>query len=58
MLPEYIKHFKLKKRSQKSLENYAEYQKCIDEIIAKAEEETDQKLSRNGFDHLIWYYYK
>lgn len=53
-LPKYIKHFQLKKRSQKSLENYAVYQECIDEIISHA----DDEISRNGFDHLIWYYYK
>lgn len=54
MLPKYIKHFQLKKRSQKSLQDYAIYQECIDEIIAHA----DDKISRNGFDHLIWYHYK
>jgi len=34
--------------------NYNTYINFIDEIITKS----GNKISRNGFDHLLWYYYK
>lgn len=34
--------------------SYKEYQEAIDKILEKA----DEKISRNGFDHLVWYYFK
>ena len=53
-LPMYVEYFGLRKRSQNALGDYATYRACIDEVIAHAKE----PISRNGFDHLIWYYYK
>ena len=34
--------------------SYKDYQEAIDKILEKA----DEKISRNGFDHLVWYYFK
>lgn len=51
ILPRYVEHYELPLRN---LECYQEYQKTIDEIIAKS----SSKISRNGFDHLLWYYFK
>lgn len=50
-LPIYIKKFNLPSYNPNS---YRSYYKCIAEIIKCCGED----LSRNGFDHLIWYYYK
>ena len=38
--------------------NYANYISYIDEIRDKASKKYGHKISRNGFDHLIWYYHK
>ena len=51
VMPEYVKYYGLK---QRDLSIYAEYRKTVDEIIGKAED----PISRNGFDHLLWYYFK
>ena len=51
VLPEYVNYYQL---TQKNIDNYREYQKTIDEIIAKSK----SHISRNGFDHLLWYYFK
>ncbi len=51
VLPKYIKHFGIAKRN---LNDYAEYRKTVDDIITVS----DAKISRNGFDHLLWYYFK
>ena len=37
---------------------YPEFIKYVDAIIEKASKENDRKISRNGFDHLLWYYHK
>lgn len=50
-LPIYIKKYNLNGYNPDS---YSSYYKCIGEIIKSSGE----NLSRNGFDHLIWYYYK
>ena len=50
-LPIYIKKYNLNGYNPHS---YSSYYKCIGEIIKNSGED----LSRNGFDHLIWYYYK
>ena len=50
-LPIYIKKYNLDGYDPDS---YSSYYKCIGEIIKCSGE----NLSRNGFDHLIWYYYK
>lgn len=39
---------------EKKAEGYKAYQAAVDAVIKKA----GNKISRNGFDHLVWYYYK
>lgn len=51
VMPKYVKYYGLK---QRDLSIYAEYRKTVDEIISMAED----RISRNGFDHLLWYYFK
>lgn len=50
-LPIYIKKYNLNNYDPKS---YRSYYYCIEKII----ESCGESLSRNGFDHLVWYYYK
>jgi len=50
-LPIYIKKYNL---NDYDPDSYSSYYRCIGEIIKCSGED----LSRNGFDHLIWYYYK
>ena len=50
-----INHIPYKK---KEFQNYAIYSKVIDDIRVKAAEKTGHLISRNGFDHLLWYYHK
>ena len=50
-LPIYIKKYNLDDYDPTS---YSSYYKCIGKIISC----TGEPLSRNGFDHLVWYYYK
>lgn len=55
ILPKYIKAFGLSdKYDNNAINDYHTYRKLIDEI----RELTEEKISRNGFDHLLWYYYK
>ena len=54
-LPKYVKHYNLKERN---LKNYREYIKTIDDVIKSARTDCDGTISRNGFDHLIWYFFK
>lgn len=58
-LPLYIKKYLEKDADTKEYENdYLKYISYIDEIREKAKEKYGMKISRNGFDHLIWYYHK
>ena len=50
-LPSYMERYGITKRKFTS---YAEYQKSIDEVIEKSK----SGISRNRFDHLLWYSYK
>ena len=50
-LPRYVAHYKL---DNSDLKDYREYIKTIDEVIKAA----GGGISRNGFDHLVWYYFK
>lgn len=51
VLPKYIAHYSIEKRN---IDDYSEYRKTVDDIIENA----DAPISRNGFDHLLWYYFK
>lgn len=63
-LPAYLDYYKEKlldkKRDLKTIKkkikdkSYKEYSDAIDDII----EASGSKISRNGFDHLVWYYFK
>lgn len=58
-LPKYIKRYLNKDIDISKYENnYIEYIKYVDEIIEKASQIYGEKISRNGFDHLLWYYHK
>ena len=52
VLPYYAEYYKLPK--PKELKNYVNYHKLIGDIIR----ESGDQISRNGFDHLLWYYFK
>lgn len=53
-LPLYVEYYGLNRRTQHALGDYAAYQQCIDDVISAAGGE----ISRNGLDHLLWYYFK
>jgi len=63
-LPAYLDYYKEKlldkkidlKTIKKKIKDksYKEYSNAIDDII----EASGSKISRNGFDHLVWYYFK
>lgn len=52
-LPCYAKHYKIL-LDKNDLEDYVTYSQIIDKILQK----TGNQISRNGFDHLLWYYFK
>jgi len=52
-LPHYAKYYGIDV-TKKELEDYVEYSKTIEKILHK----TGNKISKNGFDHLLWYYFK
>jgi hypothetical protein len=55
-LPKYIKKYLPEvTKISKYEDDYGTYIGYIDKIIAKLKEE---EISRNGFDHLLWYYHK
>lgn len=45
----------MEKRQDKYIEFYKNFQKLIDDIIDVASEKHKQRISRNGFDHILWY---
>lgn len=53
-LLDYAKYFNTEIKKGYKSNNYKAYITIIDDILAKAEE----KISRNGFDHLLWYFHK
>lgn len=53
-LPFYLEKYEINNIKITNKSTYKEYQQAIDAILDKA----DDKISRNGFDHLIWYYFK
>ena len=56
--PKYMKRYKIsnnfKIKKCKERDGYKQYIETIDEIICKL----NKKISRNGLDHLIWYYHR
>lgn len=48
----YLVYFNI--TEQYNLRDYKQYRNAVD-MIRNA---TDEKISRNGFDHLLWYYHK
>lgn len=52
VLPYYMEMYDVD--NSDSLTDYSFYRKVIDSIRGK----TKDKISRNGFDHLLWYYHK
>lgn len=58
-LPKYIKRYLGIDIKKEEYENkYNQYVKYIDAIRDEAEREYGKRISRNGFDHLLWYYHK
>ena len=58
-LPLYIKRYLNEDIKQKEyINDYLKFSNYIDRIIDSAKKEHGNKISRNGFDHLIWYYHK
>ena len=58
-LPLYIKRYLNEDVKPKEyINNYLKFSNYIDRIIDSAKKEHGNKISRNGFDHLIWYYHK
>lgn len=52
-LPLYAKHYDIKIKEY-NLEDYVDYSKIIEKIL----EMSGNNISKNGFDHLLWYYFK
>lgn len=52
-IPLYLDYYDMNLKEY-NLMNYCDYQRAIADIIVKSGE----RISRNGFDHLLWYYYK
>ena len=51
VLPRYIKHYGI---NITNTDDYSSYREAVDKIRIMA----GTGISRNGFDHLLWYYYK
>lgn len=57
-LPKYCEKYSIRFNREKIKEDYKIYLDTIDKIREKAYQEYGEKISRNGFDHLIWYFHK
>jgi len=53
VLPKYLDLYKIPYKPA-DIEDYASFRKLVDDVISKS----GSGISRNGFDHLLWYYYK
>ncbi len=58
VLRDYANHYIENYDRNLNLDNYYDYCACIDKIIEGAQLKEKDKISRNGFDHLLWYYHK
>ena len=55
VLPKYMQKYNICfSNKNENLNDYRVYRKIVDEIISKSK----SNISRNGFDHLLWYYHK
>lgn len=57
-LPKYCEKYNIEFEQKEFKDNYNIYLEIIDRIRNKAQKEYGEKISRNGFDHLIWYFHK
>lgn len=57
-LPKYCKKYNIKFNKKEIRKNYKTYLNIIDKIREKAHQEYGEWISRNGFDHLVWYFHK
>ncbi|WP_406545886.1 hypothetical protein [Succinimonas sp.] len=55
VLPWYLEYYKIPVK-KRSLTEYDVYRKAVDAVREKAKEKYGNEISRNGFDHLLWYY--
>lgn len=53
VLPTYAEYYSIN-INKNDLEDYITYSDIIERILKK----TGNKISKNGFDHLLWYYHK
>lgn len=53
ILPEYAKKYNVEYENA-DLKDYSRYRKLIEKIIKNSQ----SNISKNGFDHLLWYYHK
>ena len=60
ILPKYLESLGITDVDMKKIYNkdYIEYSKAIDAVIRESGNRTGEYISRNGFDHLLWYYFK
>lgn len=56
VLPWYLEYYNIKING--SLTKYEVYRKAVDSVREKANQNGNEITSRNGFDHLLWYYHK
>lgn len=52
VLPMYLEYFNIDRHY--NMADYKQYRSAVDDIRKAA----DEPISRNGFDHLLWYYHK
>lgn len=57
VLPWYCDYFHINK-TQYDFDKYEDFRKAVDAVRNASEEKTRVEISRNGFDHLLWYYHK
>ena len=56
-VPLYLHHYHLDNNYDLN-HSYPDYQNAIRDIINEAAQDPTQRVSRNGFDHLLWYYHR
>lgn len=56
VLPNYLAGYDLD--ANVNLDDYATYRESINSILEAISKKNGRTISRNGFDHLLWYYHK